>query len=823
MAGNLAVNAWAHPVPPGPPGTLQSAREIAHEGKGGGSGLMTIDFAGGRGLLLAGGGWGWLWALAALAALVLLLLLYREERRLVSRRAGLALLALRLLAATVLVLALFEPIASRTWREAVRGRVLLAVDDSESMATVDRPGGPTRRDIARGLVDGPESPLARLSADHDVRATLFARDASPESPLADLAGRLRQPARRDDLARASTDWASALAQALKLPDDAPLVGVVLLTDGRQNGPSDPSPLVDRLAARGVPIYPVLVGSTAAPRDAAVALVKAPEGVNKGDVAVVSAVVKLDGLEPGLGVEVTLDRPGAAPIRQTVRVPADGSRPTATFRVPLDAVGSIPLTITVAPQPGDARTDNDRKTVVVRVADDKARVLLVEGEPRWEFQYLRNALARDPRVSVEAVVFHQPGLPSTSESVYLTALPPRPESSTSSTEPDPLGRYDLIVVGDVAPADLPASSWERLDAYVAERGGTLVFLPGPRFWPTLAGEGARSLLPVLDPRPLAVDPASVDPKHPALPPGIPLMPTPGALDATDAWPMLQLGEGTDGPRAAWERLPRLPWVIAGRAKPSATTLASAPGREGEGAVMAAHPYGLGKVLWVGTNATWRWRFRVGDEVHHRFWGQVVRWAGSGMLAVGNRLVRHGPLKARVAEGEGIRLQARVAEDAPGIPPDLLMAARVFRRDSPEAVAVVPLRALPGQPRVFEGVAPGLVEGAYVVRLDAPQLESLSQSQGAGPIPEAPLEVVARDTSEKVELAASREPLERLAVATGGKVFLDSDAAALPAYLKAKTRPVERSEEIPLWDHPATLILFFLILTAEWVLRKRAGLP
>ena len=798
---------------------------------------MRLDFAGGRGLLLAGSGRGWLWVVAGLAALVLLLLLYREERRLVSRGAGLGLLGLRLLAASVLVLALFEPIASRTWREAVRGRVLVAVDDSESMTTVDpnrppderkalatSPGdrveGLARRDIARRLVDGPDSPLARLSTDHDVRSTLFARDASPEVPLANLAEVLRKPPRTDDPARSTTDWAPALARALERPDDAPVVGVVLLTDGRQNAPGDPSPLVDRLAARGIPVYPVLVGSTSPPPDVAVASIKAPEGVNKGDVIVVSASIKLDGLEPDAGAEVTLTRPGAEPMRQTVRALADRSRPTATFRVPLDVVGSTPLTVSVEPLADDARPDNDKKTAVIRVADDKARVLLVDGEARWEFQYLRNALARDPRVAVDAVVFRQPTLPSSGDPGYSIALPARPDSP----EPDPLGRYDLIVVGDVDPADLPPEAWRRLDAYVAERGGTLAILPGPRFWPTLAGEGSRALLPVLDPHPLAVDLSSNDSNHPALPPGVRLMPTPEALVAADAWPMLQVGEGPDGPRATWEALPRLPWVVAGKAKPSATTLASCPGLEDEVAAIAAQPYGLGKVLWVGTNATWRWRFRVGDEVHHRFWGQVVRWAGSGMLAVGNRVVRHGPLKPRIGEGEGVRLQARIAEDAAGIPPDLLMAARVFRRDSSaEAVAVVPLRAVPGQPRVFEGVAPGLLQGAYVVRLDAPQLAAISRSQGAGPIPEAPLEVIPRDTPERVELAAAREPLERLALATGGKVFRDFEAAQLPAYLKAKTKPVERTEEIPLWDHPGTLILFFLILTAEWVLRKRAGLP
>ena len=68
-----------------------------------------------------------------------------------------------------------------------------------------------------------------------------------------------------------------------------------------------------------------------------------------------------------------------------------------------------------------------------MADDKARVLLVDGEARWEFQYLRNALVRDPRVTVDAVVFHQPALsPSNGEPGYLTTLPARSRPPASPT-------------------------------------------------------------------------------------------------------------------------------------------------------------------------------------------------------------------------------------------------------------------------------------------------------------------------------------------------------------------------------------------------------
>ncbi len=196
---------------------------------------MTLGLPGGHRLLLAGAGLGWFWAVAGAVALALLVALYREERRLVPRRAGLGLLGLRLAAAGVLVAALFEPIAARTVRETVKGRVVVAVDVSESMATVDTgrsadvrarlartlglsPGatveGMTRREVARRLIAAKGSPIGRLAADHAVEAVAFAREAVPAT-RATLAASLAHPGRPDDPAALTTDWLPALAEALR--------------------------------------------------------------------------------------------------------------------------------------------------------------------------------------------------------------------------------------------------------------------------------------------------------------------------------------------------------------------------------------------------------------------------------------------------------------------------------------------------------------------------------------------------------------------------------------------------------------------------------
>ena len=800
---------------------------------------MTLTLPLGLRLILAGGRLGWFWILVGIAAVVLLLVLYREERHLVSKRVGLMLLGLRIIAASFLVIGLFEPIAARTVRETLRGRVILGVDISESMATTDpgreglerskllkilnlRADAPldtmSRREIARGLMAGEASPLRKMAAEHEVTSFGFARETSAgtldaiSETLKSAGGKSADPSCR------STEWLGTLSEGLKT-SDAPVLGIVLVTDGRRNGLADASGVIDRLGSRGVPVYSVLVGTAKPPRDAAIVAMKAPETVYQGDVATVEAVVKLDGYE-GTEVSVRLERPGAEPMVQKVRAEA-GVRPTLTFRVPLETVGSVPLSVAVGPLEGDTRLDNDRRTATVQVADDKAKVLLVDGEARWEFQYLRNALVRDARVALQTVVFQQPRLstaPGAESQTYLVKLP----EVISETTDDPLSGFDVIMLGDVDPSDLSAESWERLDRFVSARGGTLIFNPGPKHWAGLASnQAARKLFPVLDPVPPPVDPGLVDPSHPALPPGRSFDPDPVAAADFGSWPMLQLAAEADESLKRWKALPRLPWSIGGRAKPGATVLATS-GDDASAVVLASQPYGLGKVLWVGTDATWRWRYRLGDAYHHRFWGQVVRWGASGKLGAGNALVRFGPIKPQAQEETAVRIQARIAETVAGLTPDTLLAARVFKTGTKEAVAVVPLRPLPGQPRTFEAMAPGLPVGSYKIRLDAPGL-ALNLDEAGTDVPEAPLEVSPREGSETIELAADPDALNRLAQATGGKVFHDFEADQLPDVLKAQTRLSEKTYETTLWDTPAALALFVIVLTVEWVARKRVGLP
>ena len=135
--------------------------------------------------------------------------------------------------------------------------------------------------------------------------------------------------------------------------------------------------------------------------------------------------------------------------------------------------------------------------------------------------------------------------------------------------------------------------------------------------------------------------------------------------------LQFDADTQNNARIWDSLPGHAWGLTGRAKPAATVFASLRDETDQGRgsggggldyerknVLIAHQHaGAGQVLWIGVDSTWRWRHRVGDQYHHRFWGQITRWAAKFKARAGNEHVRFGPDRAEIEVGEDALLRAR----------------------------------------------------------------------------------------------------------------------------------------------------------------------
>jgi hypothetical protein len=202
--------------------------------------------------------------------------------------------------------------------------------------------------------------------------------------------------------------------------------------------------------------------------------------------------------------------------------------------------------------------------------------------------------------------------------------------------------------------------------------------------------------------------------------------------------------------------------------------------------------------------------------------------------GNEFLRFGTREPVYKQGQEVDVVVRLGDElgAPGRPPlspDALAGARLLRsvNGKEAAEAVVQLKRLEAQPRVLEGRVRNLPPGQYSIELAIPELaDKLHGPPGPDGQPgklRATFTVTAPDTDEMIELATNYTLLAELASKSRGQVYTPENASELVEKLTNETLTREYRTERKLWQEWLTLVLFLVLLTAEWVGRKLAGLP
>lgn len=831
--------------------------------------------------------WLWLCVATALLAALLMVLLLRPERRLVPTAIGRLLLTLRLLTVAVLGLVLLEPVVTWSYGVEQTNRIVVALDVSDSMATHDdyaRPAEKLRWARALGLIgnratdarldrwqaafeagnepnwveDGEsgnaqqraelaevrrnnlEAVIAEVDAlsRKEIAVRLLTQSADPllaslgeigEVDVQLFAGRsapTESAAIVEDVENPSSQLfpdASNLAAPLSSPwssDSAPPAGIVLLSDGRDHSGANPLEAAGRLASGGTRIFPVVLGSHRKPRDLAVAALDYPPELLQGDRGMLTATVNTSGFE-GEEIEIVLEPGNSEP--QSRRVTPTGPSTRVQFELAADTDQQrIQYTLRAAQQPDELRLDNNTQSFHVNVLDDTVDVLLIEGEARWEFRFIDNALSRDERITVSHVVFQQPYLGVLDKPFFPSTIAGFGDSSDA--EWSPFANYDLVMIGDVPPSDLPLDFWNRMEDYVAKTGGTVIFIAGRRYLPAAFAEKSfERLLPLTDLRPMAL-PLPL----PASTPGDNSFGLTLTIEGAGS-PMLQFASSESANREVWSSLPGHYWGVTGKPKPGATVLAAAvsdgtetdTAEEDAAPIILRQPYGLGYVFWMGIDSTWRWRRRVGDEYHHRFWGQLCRWAVENKAVAGTEFVKFGPEQSLYQQGETVVVRARWTRSFLSRYPDFKASAHLALTQGEESASTSKttrvLQPAAGRPSVYEARFDSLPPGEYRVQLEVePAIET------AEPIV-ALLRVGEVRSAELSDVSSNPELLERIANVSGGRLLHPDELDDLPPLLAGPSRREERQQELPLWTHWSMLTLFCVLLATEWTIRKLNGLP
>ena len=199
---------------------------------------------------------------------------------------------------------------------------------------------------------------------------------------------------------------------------------------------------------------------------------------------------------------------------------------------------------------------------------------------------------------------------------------RCQKATARAEED----YEIVILGDIPTERLSETDQKRLASFVADRGGFLVLIGGPKAMPNSYSTGPIADLLPIRPKSAAAAPVSGAPEHVR----VKLDPSSAAHEITRIFRDPVLNE------KLWPALPELHWVARpAYAKPLATPLLVTDDARRD-VVIAVQNYGAGRVLYSGTDGTWGWRYKVADRIHAFFWSQAMRWGTSNRLSGGTRL-------------------------------------------------------------------------------------------------------------------------------------------------------------------------------------------
>lgn len=810
--------------------------------------------------------WPWACALVALVVGYCVLKFFRAEQTAVSDRIGRALMLLRVTVIAVLFLIALQPVLQNATTGEKRGAIVVAVDVSASMSEADeRATGKERKRWARALGrhiaddtgdewqqslvediakltrtemvgqllatrehNNSTSYWQRMAATADVCPLLFAGKAVrvESDSLTETIGQLPTGLEIDT---ETTRLAAALEldQLLTAAERNSLRGIVLLTDGRDifrneagsenmNSPEAVLELAKQWGQRSAPIYPVLIGSEQPEPSISIAAFDYPDWVMQGR----DALLKIDlhdSTPQGSGdgqpeIELVVTPETGEPVKRRVQLRGQQTIVQWPLEIPGEGTGTQKFALSVS---GDDNVDQQNLAVqipfVVRVVDDKTDILILEQAARWEFRFLQSLYDRDAQTDVRAVLFDQPKIGLLDRNFYATRL----NELNAADSKQMFAGYDLVVLGDAAPENISLETWQQLDRFVAKDGGTLLFLAGPGFGEQCQQSAdMRRLLPIDNVQPIRVGSN-----------GFLLRLT---ADGESELAFQLATKGKDN-LDVWSTLPNHFRGWTGDLRPGASALAIAQTGETSNddavqqqPVIAHRFHGLGQVLWQGVDSSWRWRRGDGEKYHRRYWLQLAEWAARHRANMQNSVMRIELDCYRMAMDEATTVRVHLAEpdeEAEQKQQPESYAIHVFSADQREAepTKVIPLRYVDAAQRELTAEIKHIPAGKQTLFLVSENGKIVDPDLFTELLVESPL------TNERKNRQADASLLTAIAESSGGQMFYPDQLPELMNRLDAPAAVDVETSQLLLWNHWSVLLLILILLTAEWTIRKRNGLP
>src|SRR6185312_13113648 len=382
--------------------------------------------------------------------------------------------------AALLLLLLWEPAITVAELKSQQNIIAVLLDDSRSMGRLDEGIKTTRKDAAlnaleHGLLDGLKKKFQVRVYRLDAGLT---RVDQGDSGGANWDAEVMKGLKPDEYPTgAATHINAGLKQLVNETSDLPVGAVVLMSDGAENGTGGAASggmdvdTINALHNRRLPVHTIGFGK------------EKPEHDLEIDDTVVAAKA-MAGAK--MTATVSFHQYGYTGQKATVDI-KDGDKLLATREVTLEPNGVESMVtmffnagdagvknigFALEPMAGEESSANNATTRLVDVSAEPKRVLYVEGEPRWEYKFIRRAEQEDKGLQIVSM------LRTTENKIYRQGISDPSELADGfPTKAEDLFKYDAIIIGSVEAGYFSPVQQELLREFVDWRGGGLLFLGG----------------------------------------------------------------------------------------------------------------------------------------------------------------------------------------------------------------------------------------------------------------------------------------------------------------------------------------------------------
>ena len=673
----------------------------------------------------------------------------------------------------------------------------IVADNSRSMTIPDMGGGQTRGEFVAGLLQPDGDWMEDLQENFRIRTFGFDQQTQRIAGAQDLT-----------FEGTRTFLAQGLEHVAEALKGFPVSGVVLLSDGGDNGLQDPLRSANILKSKNIPVFSVGIGEETIQKDLEISRISTVKTVMEGAIFDVHVMVRNEGYG-GREVELLVEENDAVVAAKTIELGKSGT--VGRYTLPLSPArqGALVYRLRIPVQAGERITENNQRLFLINNQQRQANILYVEGHPRHEYKFIQRALKGDPTLRLATYLqtgprkFLRQGIQSPQE--LAGGFPQTKEE---------LYEYEALILGDISRSFFSMEQLVLIQEFVAERGGGFLMLGG-----STAFEENFINTPIADILPITQIPETRLPselrggtrkgQHPTGEKFILSLTNAGAES-----PLLRLGQ-EEFNQELWAKMPELQGInVSGAVKPGATVLATHPTLHYEGRplpVIAYERYGRGRTMAIMTASTWRWQMLLPHEdlSHERIWRQIARWLAVESPPRFQLLLDQESYSA----GDAVTVQARVFDKTYQPVDDATVWLKITQPNG--TLQDIPLKWNIAEAGIYQGTF--LVEQEGIFRLEG------SSTTPAREIQEATDSfLVAASNQEYTRPNMDAVLLSKIAEESGGKFYTHDQTDELLDDLKHIPSAYSVEVEEALWDMPLVLLVLLVLFTLEWINRRRKGM-